>query len=204
MKQLLLVFILSFSVTVVAQPEKDSLLAQDHDKVLVQLRMMRYLDSIVTDQTILARSSGKPIHQNFYKFYLDTIAKQSPFGLRSVSDYLGYEGSKGPVTAKEFNDRVARKNVYAVIALTQKYGYITSKRLRMKGKITKHTSLTTYLWRDNAYLSQFAKLFEEEYRLGNLTEPEYTFFRIRMKGAITEEDEKVLKKHNVKQIQKRI
>jgi hypothetical protein len=204
MKKLLHLTLL-LSITCFAQPEKDSLLARDHDKVIRQLKMMRYLDSIALKETINSGNGTREIHTSFYRFYLDTIAGKSPFGFRETADYLGYKSTTGPGTFKDFRSRVYSRNIDNVLELTLKYGYISRERLkRPLGE--KFTSLMTYVSKDDANDKKLKKLFAQEYNLANMPEAEYEFFKyiVQRKGELTNTDIKKLEKHGAKLVTEKV
>ncbi len=188
MKKLLhLTLLLSF--TCFAQPEKDSLLARDHDKVIRQLKMMRYLDSIVTQEMVKSGNGTREIHRSFYRFYLDTIAGQSPFGFKETANYLGYQGTTGPGTWKDFRSKVYSRNIDEVCNITWKYGYVSPKRLNaiVPGK---YNSIMLYATRDYSADKKIKKIFKKEYKVGNLGKEEYEYYKFmrKRKGILNKED----------------
>jgi hypothetical protein len=205
MKKLYVFAVLLLSFIGTAQPEKDSLLAKDHDKVLVQLNMMRYLDSICT-QNILKTSDGKvEVFKSFYRFYLDTIAGRSPAGFRATADFLGYEGTRGPMSWREFNSRAAKRNIETMMKLIVDYGYIDAKRIG-SAPFKKHVSFLTYIAKDNSYDDKLKPLLQKEFEIGNISEHEYDMFKslIKRKRVLTKRDIKNVEKSGAKMIMKKV
>jgi uncharacterized protein (DUF885 family) len=191
------ILFLLITASVFAQREKDSLLARDHDKVIRQLDMMRYLDSIAMDGVM--HPEKRDISRNYYRYYLDTIVGHSPFGFRETADYLGYKTTTGPATWKDFSSRVAEKNIDAAFALTEKYGYIDNRRLKQDNN-KKDYSLLLYVCSSSKYDKEFKKMLKQEFKIGNMHGSDYEFFKflVQRKTIVTPEEIKELEKRKTK------
>jgi hypothetical protein len=190
----LLLFLWAFAYS---QPAKDSLLAQDHVAVEQQVKLMSYLERVTMRYyTEMTKDQQAKSDENFYRYYLDTIVKNSPVSFTTIPQFLGYTGNEAPMKWKQFVDRVAVKNLDALIAITKKYGYLSGKRLK-DYNMPYHFSSLTFVLREDGRDKELKKLFKQEVKAGNMSDEEYQFFIfiLKRKNEITPTDVKWLDKH---------
>ena len=194
MKHIYLIALLLVTAFGFSQPEKDKLLVQDGKEVTSQLQLMNYLDSIAISYTVMDRAKQAALAPGFYRYYTDSIVKFSP--VANVSGYLGYEGYSAPMTWQQFRDRAAAKNLDALVSLTQKYGYISTRRLKGLGLPVKFAAIN-FVARGDSHDKVLKKLFREEYKIGAIEQTEYNLFLFMI------ERKKSLDAREIKQLEKK-
>lgn len=89
-----------------------------------------------------------------------------------IPTYLGYAEGYEPEQWLDFVVPVYKKNIESVLALSEKYGYITSLRIN---KYDEHANIYApfYMGRISDYDKQLIKMAKREVRRDNMPQSEY-------------------------------
>ncbi|MHA3788741.1 hypothetical protein ACX0HA_11060 [Flavobacterium hauense] len=177
MKNVFLVFLFSVSISGFCQAEKDSLVLTDTKAILDKLDLMFYLDHVASEYVKMTKEQQKESDKTFLYYFENTIVKNNPSSL-DLAEFIGSDHAKyNPVTWKNFCEDVHQKNLNEFVAMTEKYGYLSNKRLnRLKGG--KVYSLVIFVVRDDAQDKKVKRLIKQEKKNGNMPQVDYDMFKL--------------------------
>ena len=185
-----LYFLLAFvPFTGFAQAEKDSLLLANYESVKEKLELMQYLDQKANGLYKQDAAAMAKIDKDFAGFYRDSVLAGNPTRL-DISAYLGYKPGKQPKSLERFQEEAFSANLDMLLSLTKTYGYLCGQRinkLKPDGKLISGLICTQ---RIKGYEKRLRKLFDTEYKIGNMPEGEYVFFdtMANCNGVLTNAD----------------
>ena len=189
MKNVFLLFLFSVSISGFCQAEKDSLVLADTKAILDKLDLMFYLDHVTLEYVKMTEEQKRVSNKTFPDYFFNTIIKNNPSSL-DLAEFIGSDlGEFNPVAWKDFCEAVYQKNLNEFIALTEKYGYLSNKRLsRLKDRKAK--SLVIFVVRDDAQDKKVKRLIKQEKKNGNMSEKDYDMFRLFLerKKVLTDYD----------------
>ncbi|WP_026993003.1 polysaccharide deacetylase family protein [Flavobacterium subsaxonicum] len=171
MKHFYLMAVLLLTTLSHGQSAKEALLAENSVTVAAQLKLMNYLDYCTMKYVRLNAQQRAQADVGFASYYRDVVAL-SPYPDMDIPAYLGYAKDYTPTTWLEFVVPVYKKNLENLIALIEKYGYLTTER------ITKYDNQAGifapyYISRNKDYDDVLKKLIKREYKEGNIPQNEY-------------------------------
>ena len=164
------------------QDTKEALLLADCKAVAAQLKLMNYLDYCTMKYARLKPQQRAQADAGFASYYADVVA-MCPYPDADIPSYLGYAKGYTPTTWLEFVLPVYKKNLKNLIALTEKYGYITTQRFA-KYDNEAFIFAPYYISRTKEYDPALKKLLKREYKEGNIPEQEYRAVEMVMKRGV--------------------
>lgn len=189
MKKVLLILFVLVSFSGFAQAEKDSLVEVDKEAILDKLELMFYLDQEATKCLTMTKEKQSELDKTFPYYFMNTIVKNNPSTL-DLREFIGFDFKEfKPIKCKDFYVAVYEKNLTEFISLTEKYGYLSIKRLdRIKDK--KADGQAIFVVRNDNEDRKIKKLLKKENKIGNLPDMEYDMFKLFLerKKVITDKD----------------
>lgn len=190
MKKVLLLLLLFTSFSGFSQVEKDSLLIADKAAILDKLDLMFYLDHVGMEYLKMqGEQSRVESDKTFPYYFVNTIVKNNPSSI-DLAKFIGFDFKEyKPVKWKDFLNAVYEKNLNEFIELTEKYGYLSIKRLkRLKDK--KADGLVIFVVRNDTQDKKIKKLLKREKKIGNISQKDYDLFKffLERKKVMTDYD----------------
>lgn len=189
MKKVLFIVFVFVSFSGFAQAEKDSLVKVDEKAIRDKLELMFYLDRATVNYWKMSKQEKEESDKTFPYYFINTIVRNNPSSI-DLAEFIGFNFKEfRPIKWKNFCDAVYQKNLYEFISLTEKYGYLSIKRLdRLKDK--KADGQAVFVFRNDSEDKKIKKLLKKENKNGNLPDKEYDMFKLFLerKKIITAKD----------------
>lgn len=185
----LIILIITSSSYCVAQSNKDVLLDRDHEQVIERLKFMNYLSDISMKLKATLKKDSSLF--NFPDYYRDSIVGNNPILELDISSYLDYKENKIPTSVEIFIDRVYEKNAFTLFNIIRGYGYPSTSRLNKFEKIDPYRATFIITMASDKWKHILYPIIEEQNKLGNMTELEYTFCKVAFKNGILSKKESI-------------
>lgn len=184
MKVRILLILLFFSLQIFAQDRRDKLLERDNKQIVERLQIMDYLaDATMKLKYYLKKDSGI----NFKQYFADTIAGKYP-DPDKIYKYLYYKPSRINITPDKFYEDVYENNAFSFYAMIVRYGYPSVFRLHKYFKVRPGSGHIYLTMAPDKWKREIYPLIEYEYSEGNMTEPEYEFCKMAIRGPVSREE----------------
>ncbi|GGB86248.1 hypothetical protein GCM10007424_27890 [Flavobacterium suaedae] len=185
----LIILIIIPSSYCIAQNSKNILLERDHEQIIERLELMNYLNDITMKLKATLKKDNSSF--NFPHYYRDSIVGNNPISVLDISSYLDYKENEIPVSIKGFINRVYEKNAFTLFNIIRGYGYPSTSRLNKFEKIDPYRATFIITMASDKWKQILYPIIEEQNRVGNITELEYTFCKVAFKNGILNEKESI-------------
>ncbi len=177
MKKTILVIFLLITAFSFGQAEKDSLFAKDVGDIYNTLRVMYHLERSVMEYYIMPEKERIATGKTFQYYFKKNIIATNPVPSIDILRYLEIYLQKDiPDDWKSFMKKVNNANAKMLLALTDKYGYPSKKRLDKFTGIDTDIQSINFAIRPNLYTEVLGKMLRKENRKGNVSDRELELF----------------------------
>jgi hypothetical protein len=163
--------------------------AVDKQAILDKLDLMFYLDHATIEYLKMTKEERTESDKTFPYYFVNTIVKNNPSTM-DLKQFIGFDfAAFKPITWEDFLEAVYEKNLSEFISMTEKYGYLSNKRLnRLKER--KADGLVIFVVRNDAQDKKIKKLIKHEKRNGNMPQMDYDMFKyfLERKKVLTDYD----------------
>ena len=175
MKKTFLLLLVLFSNSLVAQADKDSLLAQDVDVIIEELRFMHEID----------QGARKYLdYGTFNKSVTDSIEKMSKEEIKMAEESLSLSKTSKAQIWDNILSPLDSLKAGRLIEIIEKYGFPSTKRLeKYSGQDVDFTARTILVHTPFSFKDQLLPILEREYKAGNLEDQcEYGYLLWHLNG----------------------